>query len=339
MNCKSIIFPKVNEVVLEEHPLPELGENDVLVKMACTAISAGTERASLNGETETDALGGTVTWPRSGGYSGAGIVHRVGENVENVKVGDRVAVMASHHSSYCVLNKSFVFKIPFDDISLEEASMMYISTFSLSGVRHTRLEMGESAVVMGLGILGMFAVQYCRCAGAAPVIAVDPIEEKREDALRLGADYALNPFDADFAERVKSLTNGGVNTAIEVTGNGQALNQLLDCTARYGRISLLGCTRNSDFSVDFYRKVHYPGISLIGAHTGTRPDSESRPGYWCYKDEFNAVFNLIESKRVDYKAMINEIHSPTECAEVYERLINEKTFPCGVIFDWRKIGE
>lgn len=342
MKVKRIIFTAPNTAALidDETPLPAAGE--VTVEMRCTALSAGTERASVAGDPNTDATRPAsetpVVWPRwGGGYSGSGVIAQVGEGVARVKVGDRVIVRASSNRTYCTVPEDCVYPIPSEKISFEEAAMAYISTFSLSGVRHTRPEAGESAMVMGLGILGMFAVQFLHAHGCVPVIAVDPIASKREDALKLGADYALDPTEADFPQKVKALTDGGANVCVEVTGNGHALDQALDCMARFGRVALLGCTRHADFTIDYYRKVHYPGIQLIGAHTGTRPDNDSRPGFWCYDDEFRAICRMILGGRVDYKKMIHEIHSPAECPEVYARLVSDRSFPCGVIWDWTKI--
>ena len=206
----------------------------------------------------------------------------------------------------------------------------------MAAVRKTRLEIGESAIVMGLGILGIFAVQFLKAAGAVPVIAADPIKERRELALELGADYALDPFESNFTEKVKGLTDGGVNAAIEVTGVGKALDQALDCMARFGRVALLGCTRNSDFTIDYYRKVHFPGIQLIGAHTIARHELESAPGNWTHKDDIKAVLKLLDGKRVNFKKMISEIHAPEEAYDVFLRLATDKSFPIGVQFDWTR---
>ena len=184
----------------------------------------------------------------------------------------------SLHKSINVVPEENVMKFNETDVSMQDAALCHIATFPLAALRKTRLEIGESMMVMGLGILGLMAVHFAKAAGAAPVIAVDPIAERREKALRFGADYAFDPFEKDFAKKVKEKTDGGVSTAIEVTGFGAGLNQCLDCMARFGRISLLGCTRNKNFTVDYYRKVHGPGIQLIGAHTLARPDFESSPG-------------------------------------------------------------
>ena len=106
--------------------------------------------------------------------------------------------------------------------------------------------------------------------------------------------------------------------------------------ARFGRVALLGCTRNKDFTIDYYRKVHGPGITLVGAHTQARPQYESRDGWWTQKDDIATTLKLTEMGRIKLSDMIDEVHSPVEASEVYTRLANEKSFPM-VQFDWRKL--
>ena len=227
-------------------------------------------------------------------------------------------------------------RIP-DEVTSAEASMALIPTFPLAAIRKTKLEIGESAMVMGLGILGIFAVQLLRVAGAYPVIAVDPVAERREFALKMGADFTLDPTEANFADKVISLSDGGVNVCIEVTGLGVGLVQALDCMKMMGRVALLGCTRNSKFEIDYYAKVHGRGVSLIGAHTMARPKKESAPSLWTDEDDLKTVLALICGKRLDFASMICEIHSPEKAQDIYTRLANEKNFPIGVLFDWSQI--
>lgn len=215
--------------------------------------------------------------------------------------------------------------------------MALISVFPLAAIRKTRLEIGESAMVMGLGILGIFAVQELKAAGAYPVIAVDPIEERRRFALKMGSDYAFDPFDDGFIKDIIAASEGGVRVCIEVTGLGTGLIQALDCMRPMGRNALLSCTRSSHFEIDYYGKVHGRGISLIGAHTMARPKTESSPGLWTDADDLKAVLNLVKGKRLNFKDMIFEIHSPREASEVYKKPTTEKNFPIGVLFDWRNL--
>lgn len=336
MKTKSILFTEKNKAELVEENIPELGVDDVLVKLVISTISSGTERANLTGEYNvTTKKGVTLPFPRRCGYSSSGIVEKVGKNVTTLFPGDRVAVTGAYHSQYVVKNEKSIIKIN-NDISFEEAALWYIGTFPMAAVRKCSLEIGESAVVMGMGVLGMLAVMLLKNAGAVPVIAVDPVEDKRKKAIEIGADYALDPFADDFAQRVIELTGFGTNVAIEVTGNGKALDQVLDCMARYGRVALLGCTRNSDFTIDYYKKVHAPGISLIGAHTDARPLVESSPRLWTTRDDVNALQKLALYNRLKLSSLVEETYSPSETKAVYDRLATEKSFPV-VQFDWRKI--
>jgi len=338
MLTKQIVFtaPYVAEL-LEVECLPPQAD-EVTVELEYSAISAGTEKANFIGmrngvEKAEDA---PPKFPRTVGYSAAGIVTAVGSGVTDIQVGDRVVAFWGKHKKDITLKRKNVIKIP-KEVSTQEASMALISTFPLAAIRKTHLEIGESAMVMGLGILGLFAVQELKAAGAYPVIAVDPVQERRELALKLGADYALDPMEENFYEKAKELSDGGVNVCIEVTGLGIGLIQALECMQKMGRVALLGCTRSSKFEIDYYGKVHGRGISLIGAHTMARPKNESSSGLWTDADDLRAVLNLIKGKRLNFKDMISEIHFPSEAQTVYDRLVNEKNFPIGVLFDWEKI--
>lgn len=335
---KYISFTEPKKVEFLEEPIPQVTDDSIIVKLSRSSISAGTERANLVGSDTVDcSRGPRVKFPRRGGYSSVGIVTEVGKNVSDVEVGQRVACSWSTHSQYCRIRRNCYY--PIDEALSEEAgALVHIATFPLAAIRKCRLEVGESAMVMGLGVLGLIAIELLRASGAAPIIAVDPVESKRDLALTLGADFAFDPFDEGFAENVKRLTGGGVNVAIEVTGKGQGLDMALDCMARFGRVALLGCTRSSDFSIDYYRKVHGPGITLIGAHTNARPTHDSSDGWWTEKDDANAIIKLIKYGRLNLERLVEEVHSPTECCKVYERLISEPSFPV-VQFDWTTLKE
>ena len=134
----------------------------------------------------------------------------------------------------------------------------------------------------------------------------------------------------------RSVSDGGVKTAIEVTGVGAGLDETLDCMAKLGRVALLGCTRNSDFSIDYYHKVHSPGITLVGAHTSARPNYESYPSYFTHEDDIKTVLRLCGGGRLPIKNLIKETCLPKNCQETFMRLATDKNFPIGVQFDWKK---
>jgi len=334
---KQILFTRPNIAELVDVPDVVCGAGQVLVKLCVSTISSGTERALLTGDLNIsiDRRFETAVFPRASGYSSAGIVEAVGTGVDTVKPGDRVAVSWSSHSEYVVVPQENVCMIK-DTTDFQEAALWHIATFPMAAIRKCRLEIGESAVVMGQGVLGKMAVMLLRAAGAVPVIAVDPVAEKRAQALVIGADYALDPYAPDFAETVKRLTNGGANVAVEVTGNGKALDTVLDGMARFGRVALLGCTRNSDFTIDYYHKVHGPGITLVGAHTMARPQHESASGMWTTHDDIRAIQKLCDLGRLSLSPLVEEVHSPAEAGAVYARLAQKSAFPL-VQYDWRKL--
>ena len=337
IKLRRIVFTKPNTAELRdsrEIDVNNIGENQVLVKSHYTTVSSGTEKANIMGGGNVGPNEKVATFPRVLGYNCAGEVVAVGSKVQSVTVGDRVVVYWSTHTNYNLVNEEQVVKIESENVAYQDAAVSFISTFPLAAIRKVNLEVGESLMVMGLGILGQIAVKLARAAGACPIIACDPVAERREEALRNGADYAFNPFDEDFAEQVKTVTNGGVQTAIEVTGVGAGLDETLDCMAKFGRVALLGCTRNSDFSIDYYKKVHCPGITLVGAHTNARAMKESTHGNYTHNDDIKAVLKLCSLGRLTLRDIVKEVHKPADCGEVYTRLVNEKNFPVGVQFDW-----
>lgn len=333
MKTKQIVFTRPNTAEILEKDIQPPAAGQVQVRLLCSTISSGTERANLTGDANVSPGGNAVPFPRMLGYSSAGVVQQVGEGVSSLKVGDRVAMAWTVHSQLVNVPEACAYLLP-DSVSFSDGALFHIAAFPLAALRKCRLEIGESAVVMGQGVLGLLALPLLRAAGAIPIIAVDPVAEKRAKALSAGADVALDPFAEDFADTAREITGGGARVGIEVTGFGAGLDGILDCMGRFGRVALLGCTRNKEFSIDYYRKVHAPGITLVGAHTMARPGQESHPGWWTQGDDILTVLRLTQAGRIRLSSLVDEVCSPAQAPAVYARLAVEKAFPL-VQFDWR----
>jgi 2-desacetyl-2-hydroxyethyl bacteriochlorophyllide A dehydrogenase len=328
--CIAFTKPETAELLYRDIPRA-LESGDVAVKMEYTVVSGGTERANIMGTKNT----GTI-WPRYLGYCGVGYVIETAPDVQKVKVGDRVLVYHGIHSDYNVRKENEITKVEDDSIDSIDAAFVIIAAMGLGGVRKLEFEIGESAMVMGLGLLGIFAVQFLRLSGVNPLIAVDLNKERRELALKLGADYAFDPSDPDFVQKVKNVTKGkGVRGTVEVTGVSAAMKQALECASWQGRISLLGCTRVSDCEIDYYSQVHRPGIKLIGAHNYVRPKVESYPHHWTHHDDCNAILDMISTGRIQVKSIVSRIAKPEQAPEIYTELCNNPEFQLGTVFDWR----
>lgn len=333
MKRKQILFTGIAKAVLKETDIPEMTPTSVKLDTEYTVVSGGTERACILGMPNVQG----ADFPKALGYCGVGYVTEAGQDVKSVAVGDRCLVYHGVHASVNVVPESDVIKVVHveNEVSSLEAAFVIIAAMGLGGVRKTRIELGESAMVMGLGLLGMFSVQFLRLGGAYPVIAADPNPERRSLALTLGADFAFDPNDDNFAAEVKRVTGGGVKACVEVTGVSKALEQALECAAYMGRISLLGCTRVSDCPIDYYTQVHRPGVELIGAHNFVRPKVDSYPYHWTHRDDCTAILNFIAAKRIEVAPMVSRVVRPEAAPEVYTELCCDPKFPMGTVFSWR----
>ncbi|MDF3130128.1 zinc-binding alcohol dehydrogenase [Kiritimatiellaeota bacterium B1221] len=335
MQRKMISFTGVRQVELTESSLGKVGDDEALIANEISAISSGTERACLL-DLPNLADSPTGQFPKSLGYSGVGRVLEAGQNIRSVQVGDRVLThWGSFHSDYNLIKEEHLMKIENSALASEHAVFAVIAGFSMNGLRKTRLEIGESASVIGMGILGVFALALCRIAGASPVIAADLNAERRRLAIDLGAHHAFDPLEADYVEKVKAVSRGGVNAVVEVTGQSVALKQALAFMAPAGRISLLGCTRVSDTVIDYYQEVHRPGIEIIGAHTNARPKWESRAHSWTWKDDARALMDFMADGRLDMTRILSAAYKPEDAPTVYQALADDPHFPVGAVFDWR----
>lgn len=329
----SVEAPNVLDLREKEYDPATLGDDEVLMETAYSAVSAGTERAWITGNSNNPYQ----KFPHGIGYSAAGYVLKAGKDVKNLAEGDRVVIHALGHTSHGVRKASEIFKLTEEKMDLRSAAFSYIATFPLLGVRRLRLEMGESVMVAGLGILGLLAVRFARLSGAAPILAADMDPARRAKALELGADMVFDPASPTYIEDVKAATKGiGVDAVVEVTGIASALKQVLQFTrSKKGRITLLGCTRVPDAPIDFYREVHLPGITLIGSHTSNRPSVESTPGQWTDFDDFRTFEKFIASGRLNMDSIISREEKIENFQSVYETIIQGKNPPFGIVFNWK----
>lgn len=321
MTQKIIVFTGYKTAEYRERPLGELAPGYCRVRTEYTLVSGGTERFNIMKEDPKE-------YPSYLGYCGVGRIEAMGEGVPRFAVGDRVLIYHGHHTNRQIIRYQDLTKVEDENLSSLEAVFVVIAAMGLGGMRRLKIEVGESAMVVGMGLLGLFALNFCRLAGAYPVIAVDPDPARRELAMKMGADRAIDPSELAGMERQ-------IDACVEVTGYASALKDLLPVMNRFGRVSLLGCTRVSDELIDYYFQVHKPGIQLIGAHNMARPAVDSRPGCWTHQDDCKAILKLMSAGRLTAAPILGRVVKPQECGEIYRQLCDDRSFPVGTVFDWR----
>ena len=234
------------DVRIERVPVPSVGDNDVLVEMKVSAISAIEPIIYEGGYVAKDKI--------VAGFQSAGIVAEVGSKVTAAKAGQRVSFDPNVHCGHCYYCRrgrtlfcenlagygvhrtgtfaeyfsapeSNVYVLP-DDMSLEDATMIEHASCVLHSVELSNIELGDTVVVLGCGVVGCMFVQLATARGAARAIGIDISEGKLAKARELGAACAVNASKEDVAAAVLKLTDGrGADVIYDAAGVPSALEQ------------------------------------------------------------------------------------------------------------------
>ena len=329
MHGRQVIWREKGIAELQPIEVPQPAKDEVLVQSIVSLISPGTERAFFLG-----APGAVFKFPNPPpGYSNVGEVTAVGEGVESVKVGDRIACPAGHLSHYTTPAASCLVLEP--AISSEHATFFNLITIAMQAVRKSRVELGEPVVVIGAGMIGLFAMQLAKLQGALPVIIVDRDEGRARFATRLNADHAFAANDQLADQVATACAPTGPAVVIEASGTPPAVNLAFKLAGKFARVILLGSTRGDVDGVDVYRDVHYKGLTIIGAHNSTRPKQDSTGGRWTMNDDWRTTLRLLAAKRIVIDPLITDRYPAAQAVEAYDRLAKGDLTAQAMLLDWR----
>lgn len=280
------VLIKGGAAIVEEVPAPTPGAKNVLVQVEHSCISAGTEMASVAlsamplyrralkqpenvkkvfdmardfGVKRTlDRVMGKLSSGSATGYSAAGAVVALGGEVEGFHMGQRVACAGAgiaNHAELIDVPVNLVARVP-DAVPANLASTVTLGAIALQGVRRADPTLGETIVVVGLGILGQLTVQMLH-AGGCRVVGVDVDQERVDVAERGGMEYGVNSVHDDYVARVVQLTDGFGADAVIITAatpSHEVIHQAAQCCRRKGRVVLVGDVGLNLRRADFYKK-------------------------------------------------------------------------------------
>ncbi|MGX5657440.1 zinc-binding dehydrogenase [Geodermatophilus nigrescens] len=272
---------RTKQFEVKEVPRPAPGPGEVLVEVRAAGICLSDVHLVDGTLNPLFLQGEEVTL----GHEVAGVVVEHGEGVTGWE-GRRVTLQAGEElggwihtrgvdydggwAHYAVSTVSTLVPIP-DAMPFEQACIVpdAVSTPWASIVTTAGVRAGEPVGVWGIGGLGAHAVQLLRLAGAAPIVAVDPVESARERALTFGADLAVDPSE-DVAARVRELTGGaGLAYAFDFAGVAPVREQAVRCLERGGALVLVGLT-DQPLTIRNGTQFSYFGERLLG-HYGSEP--------------------------------------------------------------------
>jgi 2-desacetyl-2-hydroxyethyl bacteriochlorophyllide A dehydrogenase len=247
---KALVFEAPEKPVIVDAAMPAVSDNEVLVQTKAVGIC----------HSDYELLAGRyiipISYPVTPGHEWAGEIVEVGRNVKGFKVGDRVVgecVVRTperlHHFGFSMsgadreffsVNPEWLHKLP-EAVDNKKAALIEPFTCGFYAVlRSGGTNASETVVVSGGGTIGLVSAAAAIGMGAR-VIVVDPLKTRRDVALKLGADAAIDPSDGGAVEAIKSMTRGqGADLVIEASGHDASLAATFDYAREEGRVSMVG---------------------------------------------------------------------------------------------------
>ena len=324
---KAAVYHGPGDLRVEEVPVRKLKDNEVKIQVKYCGI-CGTDIHIFHGD------GGCcdVTPPLVPGHEFSGVVAEVGSKVKTVKVGDRVTgdpndmcgecyfcksgmqhfcknnigvgtTVDGGFAEYVIMREKQVYKVS-DDLSFIEAAMTEPISCCLHGIDLCNIKAGDTVLVIGGGPIGMIMMQLAKNAGASKVIMSEPVEEKREQALKLGATKTIDPLHED-VEAVLAEYCENVNVVIECVGN---VHTQADAVRFAGK----GAT------------IMYFGLAAPEESFPIRPDDIFKKelhitSYYINPYSFERAIQILESGTVELESLITNVVPLDDIADVFTK--------------------
>jgi L-iditol 2-dehydrogenase len=286
---KALLLRDYNQLDYTDVPLPALAPDEVLVRVKACGI-CGSDVHGVDGST------GRRVPPIIMGHEASGVVEQVGAAVAGWQPGDRVTFDITVHcgscyfcrrgminlceqrrivgvstpefrmhgafAEYVAIPHRILYRLP-DSLSYERAALIEAVSVAAHAVHRTPLVLHDTAVVIGVGMIGLLLVQLLRRAGCGQIIAVDVQPERLQRALRLGADVALRSDRDDVPTEVRRRTAGrGADVALEAVGLTQTVQMAVASVRKGGAVTLVG---NLSATVELpLQEVVVRQVTLIG---------------------------------------------------------------------------
>lgn len=331
----------IRDIRVEECPIPKIRTpNDVIVKIKAVGF-CGSD-ISRYGKLGARTVGAIF------GHEFSGEVIQVGKNVNNVQVGDGVAVCPTtpcftceyckqgQHSrcetllvlgakedggfaEYVRVDSRSVLQLP-EGLDFETAAGLEPACVALHGFYRTKIQAGDTVAILGVGSIGLFAVQCAKIFGASKVIAIDIFNEKQAIAKELGADIFINSREVDLIQAIKEMTDGqGVDIAIEAAGTPDTSARIFSLPKKGGTVLFMGIPyADVPISREHFEKIVRSELTVLGSWNGI---SGPYPG-----KEWSTALHFMQEGRIQVKPMVTHKISLAEIPETFEKIYKRDSF-------------
>jgi len=365
---------KRGRIAVENIPAPLIQPGHVLVEVAYSLISTGTEVEGVKRSAEPliqkalkqpdqlrklinilqergikhtlDMIKDKISSGIPLGYSCSGIVVQVGEGVDHIKPGDRVACAGAgkaSHAEIVLVPKNLVVKIP-ENCNLQDAASVALGSIALQGTRRADPKIGEVIAVIGLGLLGQLTVQILKAVGCR-VIGFDLLKNRVELAKQFGMNWGFVSSEVNIQKEISHITeNRGVDTTI-ITAAAPKDNSIIqlasEITRKKGKIIIVGdvglAIRRSPFyekELDILISASYGPGRYDEAYEEKGIDYPYAYVRWTEKRNMEEYLNLLAENKVNFGCLVKKLYPIDKAEEAYKSLQQEEPRPLAVLLDY-----
>ena len=339
---RELIAPAQMEVAFRQYESQPLAPDQVRVRSRFGAAKHGSEMAMFQGYaghrgdydsklrlfTQDRKM---VKYPGGLGNMCVGDVVEVGADVQDFRVGERVVSHGSFREEH-VWAAARVRKLP-DGVPWQAAVCLDPADFALGAVRDGHIRIGDAVAVFGMGAIGLFVLQFAKLTGAFPVIAVDPIELRRDVALECGADLVLDPTSCDAGMEIKLATAGrGADVCVDYSGHFSALQAALRGVAYLGTVVAGAWPASYPAGFDLGAEAHFNRPTIVFS----RACSEPNPEYpnWDESRLFEVVWRLLCNGSLKAEPVVQPVVPFDDLLKAYPKIATapQENVKLGVYF-------
>lgn len=342
---KAAVLYKVKDLRIEEVNIPEIGDDDVLVKVKAAGICGS--------DVPRVMVHGTYKFPLIPGHEFAGEIVKKGKNVRNFKENERVTVVPlipCRNCKFCDIGEyaqcinydylgsrsnggfaqytrvpaSSVIPIP-EKVDYESAAFTEPVAVALHGIRRAGIHVGDNIAVWGAGPIGVILAQWARILGADKIFLIDIVDEKLKIAGEYGFFECINAKNEDPVKKIKESTDGGVDLSIEAAGSPKTFVQSVEVPKAFGKVVFLG---NVQGDVTFPEKV----VSSILRRQLTIYGTWNSNFAPALKDDWKLSLHFMGTGSLKVTPLITHRFKIEQANEAFDLIWNKKEFFNKVMF-------
>jgi L-iditol 2-dehydrogenase len=332
---KALVLTEYNHFELQDVAKPTIRPNEVLVRVQAVGI-CGSDVHGMDGSS------GRRIPPITMGHEASGIIAEVGADVRNWATGDRVTFDSTVYAlddwysrrgmynlsdgrevvgvstpdfkrqgafaEFVAIPQHILYAIP-DGVTFTQAALVEPVAVALHAVSLTPIQINDSAVVVGAGMIGLFVIQALKLAGCGAIIAIDLDDDRLALAQTLGATHIINAKSENVPAQVQALTHGrGADVSFEVVGAGPTVKTAIDCVRKGATVTLVG---------NLAPTVEIPLQAVVTRQLRLQ-------GSCAINGEYEASLSLISSSRINVEAILSAEVPLSEGVEWFKRLYDRE---------------